>query len=357
VLDAWVYPLPTFDGPPPPAPDAGPTVAACAPPPEAASRWLAFDAISSRPVSNPDGGVGDSYERDIFLAPAAGGRFVRLTNGPGSNKDPAFSHDGTRLAFASNRSLIWEIYVLDLASGVIRQLTQAFEGLPPYQGDEPSWSFDDSRLVFRGGQTASSLFVINADGTNLQLVASGSTGSGAFYDPYEYPSLSADGSEILCDRENEIDAIKVDQSACPPFTGNINACFRYVGYNWTTSEETPALSPDGLNVAYSVGCAGRQLAVIPFDVKFGTLNGDAGDATVPSLDPCDPPKVPNTGNARRPAWGPGRVIAYEQFDADDFAASNTRLVLATVDAGPFCTLVPSAYARNPSWAPAGFKAP
>lgn len=47
---------------------------------------------------------------------------------------PTFSPDGTRLAFASNRDDTWQIYVMDLDSGNLRQLTTG-----PGDNRAPSW--------------------------------------------------------------------------------------------------------------------------------------------------------------------------------------------------------------------------
>ena len=45
---------------------------------------------------------------------AAGGDLKRLTAGPKFDGWPAFSPDGTKLAFESNRSGNYEIYVMSL---------------------------------------------------------------------------------------------------------------------------------------------------------------------------------------------------------------------------------------------------
>jgi TolB protein len=95
----------------------------CALPAEAASRWIAFDA--DRVANN----------RDIYLVRADGSQLVRLTTDSTTEKDPSFSNDARSLAYASDRSGTMQIYVMDLATRVSKQLTTLAAG-----ADEPSWS-------------------------------------------------------------------------------------------------------------------------------------------------------------------------------------------------------------------------
>lgn len=69
--------------------------------------------------------------------------FTRLTTGPWDDITPAISPDGLRLAFASNRSGFWDLYLLDLTSGKTTRLTNT----PEYDA-APSWSPDAQWLVY-----------------------------------------------------------------------------------------------------------------------------------------------------------------------------------------------------------------
>jgi len=69
--------------------------------------------------------------------------FTRLTTGDWEDITPSASPDGTRLAFASNRDGGWDIYILDLLSGAIQQITAT----PEYDA-YPSWSPDGQWLVY-----------------------------------------------------------------------------------------------------------------------------------------------------------------------------------------------------------------
>jgi TolB protein len=68
---------------------------------------------------------------------------TRLTYGPWDDIEPAISTDGKTVAFASNRSGYWDIYLLDIGSGEITRLTDSLE----YDG-APAWSPDNKWLVY-----------------------------------------------------------------------------------------------------------------------------------------------------------------------------------------------------------------
>lgn len=67
---------------------------------------------------------------------------LRLTAGAWNDTSPALSPDGKRLAFASNRSGYWDIYLLDLQRGETIQLTDT-----PAYDSAPSWSPDGAWLA------------------------------------------------------------------------------------------------------------------------------------------------------------------------------------------------------------------
>ncbi|NIV33541.1 MAG: hypothetical protein GWN58_30065, partial [Anaerolineae bacterium] len=51
---------------------------------------------------------------DLYALSIGQDQPVRLTNHVADDRDPAWSPDGDRLAFASHRDGNWEIYVLDV---------------------------------------------------------------------------------------------------------------------------------------------------------------------------------------------------------------------------------------------------
>jgi Tol biopolymer transport system component len=74
--------------------------------------------------------------------------------GIGAIKDPSWSPDGTRIAFAGVKGGITDLYVVELASGAVTQLTNdRFSDL------QPAWSPDGSRIAFATDRGAGTDFV------------------------------------------------------------------------------------------------------------------------------------------------------------------------------------------------------
>src|SRR3990172_6228140 len=68
---------------------------------------------------------------------------TRITSGDWDDITPSASPDGGKIAFASNRSGYWDLYLLDLGSGDTSQLTDT----PDYEG-APTWSPDGVFMAF-----------------------------------------------------------------------------------------------------------------------------------------------------------------------------------------------------------------
>jgi tricorn protease len=78
------------------------------------------------PAISPDGSVVVfSAQGDLWRVSAAGGRAERLTAHPAYHRNPVFSPDGTRLAFASDREGSLDVYVMPAAGGRPERLTYA----------------------------------------------------------------------------------------------------------------------------------------------------------------------------------------------------------------------------------------
>ncbi len=194
---------------------------------------------------------------------------VRLTAGDYDDRDPAVSPDGSRVAFSSNRGGGWELYLLDLATGSTRQLTQTagFEA-------SPTWSPDGVWIAFeRYAGDDLDIWVLRVDGAGdpIQLTDAPSMDSAPTWDP------AGRRIAFISDRDGLPDV----------FLANLDdPNERYLNLTNTPliSEADPAFAPDGASLAFS----GR---------------GDGFDyAFVLSLDRADGPR--EVGLGKRPAWSP-----------------------------------------------------
>ena len=106
------------------------------------------------PAWSPDGSriayeqeVGGNW--DIWIVSAQGGEPVRLTDAPGEDVNAAWSPDGQWIAYSSDREGQFDLWLMPAQGGTPRRVTD-----DPAADREPSWSPDQSKLSFtsqRGG--------------------------------------------------------------------------------------------------------------------------------------------------------------------------------------------------------------
>ena len=91
---------------------------------------------------------------------------VNLTNDPGEDSSPAWSPNGSQIAFSSNRNGFWEIYVINTDGAGFAQLT--ISGLA---NTAPAWNAAGSIIVFQTNRDGNDeIYWMTSDGslqTNL----------------------------------------------------------------------------------------------------------------------------------------------------------------------------------------------
>jgi Tol biopolymer transport system component len=149
---------------------------------------------NSRPAWSPNGSrIAFVSRRDgnseIYVMEADGTRQVRVTHNVTTDVDPAWSPDGSRIAFATvDYEPSGGIQVMNADGSELHRLTSNTD----LNAWSPAWSPDGTRIAFAGGAVAPgarSIFVMNADGSAL-------TEYSASYNNVSDPSWSPDGRDI-----------------------------------------------------------------------------------------------------------------------------------------------------------------
>ena len=265
----------------------------------------------------------DNFNRDLYLIRPDGTQLTRLTDHDAIDKEPYISPDGRRLSFTSDRDGSLQIYVMKLSDRSIEQVTHRPEG-----ASQSAFSADGELIAFNSG---ASVYTVKPDGSDETLIASGLDSFNAYFSPR---FLGED--ELVFDRRNEIKAVKLDGSAQ-----------RYIVDNWTTSIESPSVSPSGNEIAYATHCGvGTEVQGFSIWTTPATTN----------TPPCGGRRLTPVGDrldSNRPAWGPSNTIAYQRINSAN--VSGIALIGRAAGSVPCMLTSPDDDSRNPSWSSVGLE--
>jgi TolB protein len=181
--------------------------------------------------------MSDGAYKHLFAYHPSYMAMTRLTADDWDDDSPAVSPDGSKIAFTSNRFGTREIYILDLVSNTLTQMTNS----SAYEG-KIDWSPDGAYIVFDVYQNEHFDLVIQSvtDQTEIPIQLTDGTSNNF------QPAWSPDGSEIafVSDRSgrNEIWTARLQNLEDRFFKliGSTDADFSH-----------PAWSPDGTRLAIS----------------------------------------------------------------------------------------------------------
>jgi len=157
------------------------------------------DNSDSTPAWSPDGRrivfARELHHEDVtlWLVPAAGGsrRLLIRHDNAFDQSHPQWSPDGKHVVFmqATNRSVTWDLYVFDTATGTASRLTR-----DPHNEFDPAWAPDGKSVAFASDAASRagfrSVYIIGAGGSGLRRLTDGPADD-------SMPSWSPRGTEIV----------------------------------------------------------------------------------------------------------------------------------------------------------------
>ena len=188
------------------------------------------------PAYSPDGSRiafirNDGTDNEIWVINANGTNPVQLTSNNVDDQGPTWSADGTKIGFNSTVGGVTQIYTVSAAGGTPTALTTADGG-----NGTPSWSPNGTKIAFTSTRDGHpEIYVMNADGTGQTRL----TGD----DEWDYDaSWSPDGTRIAYTHGGgvpDIFVMNANGSSPANLTNTLN-----------DGESSAAWSPDGSKIVY-----------------------------------------------------------------------------------------------------------
>ena len=202
----------------------------------------------------------------VYVHELATGVRRAVANFPGNNSAPAFSPDGRQLAVALSRDGITQIYLINRDGSNLRRFTRSY-GIDT----EPCFSADGEWIYFtsdRGGTPQ--IYRQPVKGGGAERITFGSNYAIS-------PAVSPDGTHLayISRIENRFRLAVMDLSTAQDLL-----------VTNTERDESPAFAPNGRFLVYATEENGRGV--------LGTCSADARLTT----------RLTGEGDIREPAWGP-----------------------------------------------------
>jgi len=247
----------------------------------------------------------NAYETEIWLADARTGATRQLTNAKKSSMSPAWSPDGSRLAFISDRTDKRQLYVINPNAGEAEALTTGEEGVGSF-----AWSPDGSSIAYT-----------STEGKPQSLKDREKK-----YGEFEIVDQDH--------RMTHLFLFDVATKATRPLT---HGAFTVGSFDW---------SPDGKAIA--------------FDHRINSDPANGGTADIAIVNVADGSVrevVTQDGPDSHPVWSPdGTRIAFESSMANPSYMYTNRVVATVAAAGGPPTVLTSSFDEDPSivaWKPNG----
>jgi Tol biopolymer transport system component len=312
-------------------------------------------------VTQGPGDVPGAQSHNVFTMNPDGSDLRALTHGAWQESQPTWSPDGTRLAFRETKFVIdptsgtlipepYQLFVVNADGSDRRVLMKDPSGDGP---GAPAWSPDGTRIAFaserdepnpgRCRQCNSDIYVVNVDGTGLERLTHDPTAESS-------PDWSPDGKRIafVKGQDHWVTIVSYGES---PATASTTSMPRTFVVNADGSGAHPLLAcsrspcPDGLSPKWSPD--GRSIAYFypRADGRPGILISDPTGGNHRFVPTCSGGRcvAPIAGD-----WSPDGTMFL--FEASDTRSPGPKLFTMRTDGSDLKQVGPS-FAVDPSWQP------
>lgn len=235
---------------------------------------IAMTSDGKKGVVDLFGGLDRNTGRwDIWVANLDGSNMTQITTNGDWNRTPQFSPDGSKVIFVSQRvssgppSVVARM--VDGSNEQVFAMPAGFSGAwaPTYSADGSKiamemWGYDMNNAFYDG------IAVMNADGSNLQVLTNPAAVDGNLHD--QTPAFSADGSKITFSRhdwssqQEDVFIMNSDGSGVTKLTGGVGNSFEPMVFTIAGLGERILFSSNRNNVA-ATGGTGYELYSMKLD--------------------------------------------------------------------------------------------
>lgn len=187
---------------------------------------------------------------DIYLYDTNTFKVEQLTSDPGEDMFPAYSPNGTVIAFSSDRRGVASIYLLNLLDGEekLYKLTGTLD-------TEPHFSMSGTRVVFTSydydTENNPQIYTINIDRSGrTALTTEGSN---------QFPRFSPSGQHIAFISERSTNS---GEGTGDPYLMNADGTDEHPLFVSSTNESFPSFTPNGTSIDFTLGASDSSYAAI-----------------------------------------------------------------------------------------------